>query len=268
MKKYKFLNATNLKIIALILMILDHIHEMFYYVGAPLWLTKVGRVVFPIFLFLAADSFYYTSNKYKYIRRLFIASVLMSAGNILFTKFLPNDEIVLMNNAFSTFFVSALLMLIWDKVREFAETKDFKSILKAAGILILIIVMTLPYMSIFLLGNTSLFENNPDLMKILLNIGILIPNILSAEGGIVMVLMGLFFYIFREKRINQYIGYALLSGYIFYTAPQGVQWYMIFALPFMMFYNGKKGSGHKWLFYIVYPLHIYLMYVISTLIFN
>jgi len=41
------------------------------------------------------------------------------------------------------------------------------------------------------------------------------------------------------------------------------QWMMIFALPFMLLYNGKKGKGYKKLFYIYYPLHIVILYSIS-----
>lgn len=42
----KVSNATNLKFLAICLMFLDHIHEMFSASGAPIWLTMLGRVVF------------------------------------------------------------------------------------------------------------------------------------------------------------------------------------------------------------------------------
>ena len=44
----KLCNATNLKYLAIVLMFLDHIHQMFEGMGAPLWLTMLGRLVFPI----------------------------------------------------------------------------------------------------------------------------------------------------------------------------------------------------------------------------
>ena len=53
----KILDATNLKLLAAVLMLLDHIHQMFSAVGAPLWLTMAGRPVFPLFLFAASESF-------------------------------------------------------------------------------------------------------------------------------------------------------------------------------------------------------------------
>ena len=61
--KWQVLNATSLKLIAAALMLLDHIHQMFVAVGAPMWLTMAGRLVFPMFLFAAAESFHYTHSK-------------------------------------------------------------------------------------------------------------------------------------------------------------------------------------------------------------
>lgn len=42
----KISNATNLKILAILLVFLDHIYEMFGAFGAPMWLTMLRRVVF------------------------------------------------------------------------------------------------------------------------------------------------------------------------------------------------------------------------------
>ena len=64
---WQFLNATTLKLIAAALMFIDHIHEMFSHAGAPMWLTMLGRLVFPMFLFASSESFHYThSKKYPY----------------------------------------------------------------------------------------------------------------------------------------------------------------------------------------------------------
>ena len=63
---WQFLNATTLKLIAAALMFIDHIHEMFSHVGAPMWLTMLGRLVFPMFLFASSESFHYTHSKKRY----------------------------------------------------------------------------------------------------------------------------------------------------------------------------------------------------------
>ena len=56
--RWQVLDATSLKLLACLLMFCDHVHEMFAAQGAPLWLTMLGRPVFPIFLFAAAESFH------------------------------------------------------------------------------------------------------------------------------------------------------------------------------------------------------------------
>jgi len=51
-------------------MVLD---QMYAWNGAPRWLTMLGRSVFPIFLFAAAESFHYTRDRKAYLRRLLFA---------------------------------------------------------------------------------------------------------------------------------------------------------------------------------------------------
>ncbi|MGD9474073.1 MAG: TraX family protein [Eubacteriaceae bacterium] len=42
------------------------------------------------------------------------------------------------------------------------------------------------------------------------------------------------------------------------------QWMMIVALPLMLLYNGEKGRGLKYLFYLFYPLHITILFLIGN----
>jgi len=43
------------------------------------------------------------------------------------------------------------------------------------------------------------------------------------------------------------------------------QWMMIFALPFVLNYNGQKGRGFKKLFYMLYPIHIIMLWGLQFL---
>ena len=38
------------------------------------------------------------------------------------------------------------------------------------------------------------------------------------------------------------------------------------ALPLLSLYNGQRGSGSRWFFYWFYPLHMAVLYGLSTLI--
>lgn len=113
-RKWRVLDATAIKVIAMILMVFDHVHQMYAAEGAPLWLTMLGRPVFPLFLFVAADSFYYTKNRKGYLKRLLYASWGMTVITTFVSTVFPNPNIVLMNNAFSTFFVMGLYVQFWD----------------------------------------------------------------------------------------------------------------------------------------------------------
>ena len=95
---------------------------------------------------------------------------------------------------------------------------------------------------------------------------IAIPNILVVEGGYIMVYLGLLFYIFRRHRIAQMVILALVSLFVYLTDPMSVQWMMVFAIIPMYFYNGEKGRGMKLFFYIFYPVHIYLLYILASLL--
>ena len=74
----KGLTAFQLKVLGITLMVGDHIHQMFVLQGAPMWLTMIGRIVAPIFLFLSAEGFHYTRNKLAYLRNLLVGFWIMS----------------------------------------------------------------------------------------------------------------------------------------------------------------------------------------------
>ena len=46
------------------------------------------------------------------------------------------------------------------------------------------------------------------------------------------------------------------------------EWMEIFAAPLMLCYNGQRGNGSKYLFYVFYPTHIYLLYALSVIFYR
>jgi len=257
------LNATIIKIIAVVLMFCDHIHEMFSSIGAPIFLTWLGRPVFAMFLFILAESFHYTRSRKKLLIRLLLASWVMIAGNfIIGTLIFPNENIVLINNAFSTFFMVGLYILFWDMFLNGIQTKSIRKIISAILLSIIPIISAIPMMLVTSLDNLP----SPWILRLLF----FIPNIFLVEGGFFMVITGILFYIFRHKRWVQISILIILSIIVFIVNPNSRllagQWMMIFAIIPMFLYNGRKGFGLKNFFYIFYPVHIYILYIIATVI--
>lgn len=265
MSKLKQLaTATNLKFLAIFLMFLDHIHEMFLEMGAPTWLNMLGRLVFPIFLFLAADSFHYTSNRKKYMLRLLYMSWLMTIGNMIVGSHFSNGHVGLANNAFSTFFVTGIYICSWDLLVRGVKGKSAKDFWKGVGLFFLPILLALP---VLLLLSPDVLASLPAwLSQVLVLLISLIPNILLVEGGFLFVILGLLFYIFRENRLLQYLSLIAIAVICYLTDPASVQWMMVFAILPMALYNGQKGRGDKYVFYIFYPVHIYALYILASLL--
>lgn len=261
--KWKFLSATTIKLIAVIFMFMDHIHQMFVTVGAPAWLTMIGRLVFPMFLFTAAESFHYTRNKRKYLQRLLFASWGMTVFTFSLGQLIPNENVVLMNNAFRTFFIAGLYMMFWDWFLEGIKTRKATQIIKSILCCFIPILCAFP---LLLVGVLSSNENIPAfVIWLLAAISLLVPNILAVEGGFALVLLGVLFYIFRKNRIMQILVLLILSVLV-YIAGNKIQCIMGLAAIPILLYNGKRGYGMKNFFYIFYPAHIGILYIISALI--
>ena len=109
-------------------------------------------------------------------------------------------------------------------------------------------------------------EISPVLTQVFAIVMLMIPTLFTVEGGIFMVLLGLIFYIFRTNRKIQFLVLIILSFLAFYTNRTGVQWMMVFAIIPLYFYNGEKGRGDKNFFYIFYPVHIYILYIVASLL--
>ncbi|WP_101773389.1 TraX family protein [Peptostreptococcus faecalis] len=251
--KFAGINAFQLKILGLILMVFDHIHQMFYMFGVPQWFNMLGRPVAPIFLFLSAEGFYHTRNKFKYMLRLWVASIIMGLLSIVIQDTFKS-EIVLLNNIFSTIFLSIFFMWVIDNIISGVKNKKISQLLMGIGLFVLQI--SISFITLMIL------PTNPDVGRILF---IIFPNILSTEGGYMFILLALSFYFLRKygKFIRIVIPMAIVSILSFMSG-QLIQPLMILAIIPLLMYNGQPGrKGFKYLFYVFYPAHIYAFYIIS-----
>lgn len=223
----------------------------------------IGRLVFPILLFLFAYSFHYTRSRKKLMTRLLLMSWLMSIGNIIIGNLLQNGNVVLSNNAFSTFLVVAILDCGWDRIVKSVKEKSVLTFFKGFGLILLPVLFSIPVLVLgTILGGEG--DVSPILARTLAIVMLLIPNLFTIEGGLVMVLLGWVFYIFRSRRNIQLLAILIVSLLSFRSNPASLQWVMVFSILPLFCYNGEKGRGDKYFFYIFYQTHIYFLYLLAS----
>nr|WP_312576458.1 TraX family protein [Sedimentibacter sp.] len=264
-------DTTQLKLIAMVLMVLDHIYEFFSYTELiPIWFTWLGRLVFPIFMFTMTEGFYFTRSKEKYMMRLYIGSAAMGIFNYLLVSIFPREDgFLILNNIFGTFFITVFYLYYIEKIKE--NRRDGQNIIPTvAAMIVPILLSAIP--SLFTFISYRLEFDPPPSLYILLN-G-LIPSPLFVEGGPFLVILGIIMYDLRNNRLKQVIVYVFICLSLYTGGGFNIknllyvnyQWMMVFSVIFMLLYNGNKGIGYKYLFYIFYPVHVYILYILSVII--
>jgi hypothetical protein len=236
----KKLDAFQLKIIALIVMLMDHLYFSFGEIF-PMWFHPLSRFVAPLFAFLMVEGLFHTKNKLKYNLRLFGWAIFMQVGNFIINKGLASKEVIVHNNIFMMLALGLTILNLFEYSKKSVGAKK-------AGLIVLAIV--------------------------------LIPLGVFTEGGIVLIPFTLIAYFFRENKKKAIIGYVILSSLMFYTSyvpydtlQETINMLMfnsdflfITAVPFMLLYNGERGVNNKfskYLFYVFYPLHLWILAVME-----
>lgn len=277
---HQHLSGFALKYIALVCMVLDHIHYFFSFTGKiPLFFSQAGRLAAPLFLFCIIEGFIHTRNRKKYFLRIYLLSILM--GLIQFSFFnvgyalVRGDGFFPQNQMLASF---AILIVVLQGI-DWCERKKW-----LPGLAAIIIPFALPYIIIVLLSfcasggyvKTAFFIN-------LLAYTVLPCHLFILDGGTAILLCGCVLYLFRKRRIKQAAAYVVFvflwdfvrillylrgnaSVAIFFT--EAYEWMEIFAVIPMLCYNGTRGRGSKQLFYWFYPAHIYILYALSCVVYN
>ncbi|MCD8037175.1 MAG: conjugal transfer protein TraX, partial [Clostridiales bacterium] len=253
----KGLNGTQLKILALIFMTLDHIyHYLNGVVYIPVLFTVIGRLAAPMFFFMVCEGFEQTSNRRKYALRLYLFSVVMGVINILKGIYIPHPQgYISEGNIFATLFLVVFILMCIESIKSNAS-RD-----RAFGILGLVLVgavqIGVMYTPLGLFAST------------------LLPTPLYVEGTVIFVFFGVALYYMRNDRLTLSVYYIAFSMIFLISAVQSgltvenllsnCQWAMVFALPFMLSYSGQRGRGMKYLFYLYYPIHKVVLTIIAVI---
>ncbi|EHJ01785.1 hypothetical protein CDLVIII_5303 [Clostridium sp. DL-VIII] len=268
------MNIFVLKILALCFMVLDHLN-MYMPDIFPIEFRWIGRMAAPIFIFCLVQGMIHTSARKKYIIRLYAASVVLGIEEIILMNIFPNSQQPLMNSMFATLFIIGVFIYI---INSGLSVK--KKIIAFVGFILtqtiigyIITILFIPINQLNTLSQSSLIEYTSK-CECITNF---LPNFIYCDGGFQWIILGVGMYLFRSNKKKLTIMYCLYSLFEFTsTALIGMtmsnlffvnyQWIMIITVPFLLLYNGEKGKGLKFLFYIFYPLHIGVIFILSNII--
>lgn len=267
----KGLSSSELKWIALVLMVLDHIHYMFAYTGLiPEWFSMAGRLSAPLFLFCLAEGFAHTHDRRKYFIKVYLIHLLMSGLLFLMmTSLVPvrPDGFYPMNGMMTSF---SILMVVFQGMDWLGEKRW------GPGLAAVILPLAWPVLASMLMGMA------PALQMPLSVLGYTFLPMWNSnpDAGIGTILTGILLYGFRKNRRVQagvFAGFTVLYYFlypllVFSQSPEfhwtmmfttAYEWYGALAALLMLCYNGERGRGPKRFFYVFYPAHVYILYALS-----
>lgn len=259
------LDGFQLKLIALIIMTIDHI----YYFGSSLTdmpeiMTLIGRIAAPIFVFFVTEGFAHTHSRGRYLLRLYVCGVLMQFGNLLVNRFFPlSDGAIVINGIFTTMAVIVIYLWWIENMRKaWREHRRGCAVLYALAMAALF----LTFLPISMLAQASPLATRAAI--------IFVPSPIFCEGSVLIVLIGIGFYYCRNSKRAIAIFYTVfLCAVLALQCLFSFDWtvvlsvfFMWLALPFILLYNGERGRGMKYLFYIYYPAHVYALAVAASLL--
>lgn len=246
------MSALALRIIASICMLLDHLGYLLagkYPFLEPLrW---IGRIAFPLYVFLIVNGFRHTSSRLRYALRLLLFAVI---SQVPFALLFHHGDIFGKLNVFFTLLLALLTVWATDALRKNRITK-YVSFLPTAAVF-----------SLYYFG------------------------LLTSDYGAKGILLAMVFYLFDRNFILNFFGmlvsiyykYVIALGFLLlnlirgrdlsYPAPSRwelLQLFSLLSLVFIFLYNGKRGklpespAAKKAVqlgFYLFYPAHLLLLF--------
>ena len=247
------LNGNQLKLIAVISMLCDHaairllaygLIPALYVAGenmaAERWnqafwiLRSVGRMAFPIYVFLLTEGFCHTRNRRRYALRLGVFALISEIpfDLLVYGKIWDTHS----QNVFFTLFLGVLMLTAVDWIgrNTDAALAQYRQMAVVVGAALLAWLLRTDYdaAGIMLIAVLFWFRLTPD------------------TACLAGFLLGLLFLAAAESKPVYLPGLAA-------------------AFCQIRCYNGTRGGFRgKWFFYLVYPVHLLVLYGISRLVFG
>lgn len=223
------ISGSTLKLIALITMLIDHVaavilvrlllingyDEKLYQCYRIMRL--IGRVAFPIYIFLMIEGFEKTRSRHKYIMRMAAFAVISEVPfDLAFSAQVLEFGY---QNIFFTLLIGMLVMLAFEAIGRMEWNVWIK-----LGVCLVVFIA-----------------------------GMELAELLHTDYGAKGIMGIVAMFLFRKNRLTQ-----IVAGSVAFL------WETTAPLAFVpiAFYNGKRGLQLKYVFYLFYPLHLLILYLI------
>ena len=243
--RIRFLNANAIKILACVLMVVDHVGFLLF--PDLYFLRIIGRLSLPLFAFSLAEGCRYTRNK--------IAHLALLAGLAFFVQlvyYLYDGSTYMCILVTFTFSVVCIYALQFFKAVLFSDKKVY---LKILAIFPFILAIIGTYIANYF------WEIDYGFWGCMLPV---FASLLDFHRVPAPTLLKNTDHLFVRIACMS-IGLVLLAFFIPYL--KDIQFYSLLAIPLLLLYNGEKGKWKlKYFFYVFYPLHLVLLQGISYLL--
>ena len=220
-------------------MFIDHVGYIVFD-GHSSWFNYVGRLAFPIFAFQISEGYIHTHDVKKYLLRLILFAFISQIPFLLFHSII-NNELGL--NVIFTLFLGLVAIIIYDKYNKFVGV--FSAII--FGIIAHFLNSDYSFYGVGITFLFYVFNKN----KCLLAISFIIATLMQ-YSYLILVYYNYGFEFLKNVFII-YLPYFICT---------------IFSIIIILCYNKKKGPSTKYFFYLFYPLHMILIYILSFVLQN
>lgn len=240
----RILNRDVIKYIAMFTMLLNHIAHVFLTVGTPFreLLEDIGYFTAPVMCYFMVEGYAYTRSKVRYGLRLLLFAIF---SQIPFQLVFGRNYGL---NMIYTLFCCFLILVVMERV----SSPLLREVL---GVLLILATTVGDWAVIAPLLTILLANGRGDRRKTALGFG---------AGYVFFWLLGVQHFMSVEQGGGT--AYAVVHAAF---AGLGI---LAAAVVILVFYNGKRAQGgrnfSKWFFYIFYPAHLLLLYVIKMSLHN
>lgn len=231
------LTGYNLKMIAIITMVIDHVGHTFGIDGFRI----IGRIAFPLFAFMIAEGVRKTSNFEAYATRLFAFAV-----------------------------ISEPFFDIWANI---AYIDSFKSALLSINFEYQNVFFTLVIGALMCKFYTILVSRNKYYGVLASIVAIFLGAIFKADYGAVGVLTILLFYT-SDTKIGDVFVVVFFAAMMLFVYGYPIQLTLACLIPaiFIYMYNGERGKKlnkvEKYAFYAFYPVHLFILTILYLIVYR